>query len=205
MARIRLRDLRESTQAEAAFYQRRYPNGYQHIVWPDHVERIAESVRFLAPWVTGRGMVSAADLSCGDGALIRRLPWPIEVRTMGDLVPAAHLDVHGPLPDTLDLLEGAPVDLYLCSETLEHLPDPDGLLARVAELAHHVFISTPVAESPHTGNEEHYWSWDTGDVRDMLLATGWQPLAHEVFRPDSTRHMDDAYRYQLWLAERQTA
>lgn len=201
MTRIQMQDFRTPEQ-EREFYRLRYPEGYQHHVWPDHSERVAESVSFLTPWVTSRAMVSAADLSCGDGALIDRLPWPVQDRTRGDLVPAPHLDLHGPLPDSLESLTGTTVDLFILSETLEHVPNPDQLLYMISQYAEHLFLSTPEDEAITTGNPEHYWSWGTDDLRAMLAGAGWAPLAHEVFVPLSTRHMHNPYRYQLWLAER---
>lgn len=202
MTRHKLREPRLPEQ-EREFYRARYPQGYDHTVWPDHIERIRASVEFLSPWIRGRQIHTAADLSCGDGTLIELLPWPVEVRARGDLVTAPYLDVVGPLPDTLDTLEGERTDLYLCSETIEHMADPDALLARIAEVADHLFLSTPVGEPPDSGNLEHYWSWDPGDVRDMLLATGWQPMAYQRFRPVYQAPGDPhPYTFQFWLAER---
>ena len=45
---------------------RTYPYGYQHTVWPDHVERVAASIDFIGTWVTESGMTldSISDLSC---------------------------------------------------------------------------------------------------------------------------------------------
>lgn len=201
MSRVQLRAFRTPEQ-ELAFYQGRYPGGYQHHVWGDHVERIAASAGFLAPWLSARHITTVADLSCGDGALIDTLPWPVEVRTRGDLVPAPHLDLHGPLPDSLELLAGGMTDLYLCSETLEHVPDPDGLLYTISQYAEYLFLSTPVDEPTHVNNPEHYWSWGTDDIRTMLTTTGWRPVDSEVFVPVATRHYADAYRFQFWFAER---
>lgn len=202
MTRIKLREPRTPEQ-ELAFYQERYPQGYDHTVWPDHVERLHASVEFLSPWIQGRRITTAADLSCGDGALIDLLPWPVEERTKGDLVAGPYLDVIGPLPDTLETLTGTTVDLYLCSETLEHVADPDALLYTISQYAEHLFVSTPVGEPQTSGNLEHYWSWNPGDVRDMLTASGWLPMAYQRFRPVYQAPGDPhPYTFQFWLAER---
>jgi hypothetical protein len=34
----------------------------------------------------------------------------------------------------------------------------------------------------------------------MLHAAGWEPLDQRTLRPESTRDMPGAYRYQMWLA-----
>lgn len=206
MTRIRLREVRPDGEAERRFYAGRYPSGYAHDAWPDHVERVAASVEFLRRWQTR--FTTAADLSCGDGAILRALAPGLDRIWLGDLNPTAFGDwpdgtawmlEPGALPDSL---EGLPelVDLFVCSETLEHVADPDDLLTRLTAYATYLFVSTPVAEPAGSGNLEHYWSWDVPDVGQMLTDCGWSPVDHRVLAPESTRHLDGAYRYQLWLA-----
>lgn len=212
MARFRLREARPDTAAEREFYAGRYPDGYRHRVWPDHVERVGASVGMLRRWQAG--FRTAADLSCGDGAILRALAPGLDEVWLGDLNPAPpgrfwsqegcavrRLPAE-PLPDSLARLP-RPVDLYVCSETLEHLADPDWLLARLTAYTRYLFVSTPIAEPAGSGNTEHYWSWDVGDVERMLTDTGWTTLEHQVFEPASTRDDPGAYRYQLWLAVNQ--
>ncbi len=203
MARTRLRDAR-SLEAERAYYAQVYPRGYKHDRWPDHVERVAASAALLERW-SGR-FTSAADLSCGDGALLKAL---LGIRTihLGDMngpepsLPGRPFFWYpgGALPDSLDQLP-EPVDLYVCSETLEHMDDPEALLAELCEHARYLFLSTPVEETAVTGNLEHYWSWGTADIALLLHDCGWTPLEMEVLVPETTRHLDTPYRYQLWLA-----
>jgi hypothetical protein len=207
MARIRLRESRSAAD-EAAYYARVYPDGYRHDHWTDHVERVKASADIIERYASQ--IRSAADLSCGDGALLNMISRHLDRAVLGDLngVPvsaavsckAQVLETIGAaaLPDSLTHLE--PVDLFILSETLEHVDDPDGLLARVAGVSRYLFLSTPVAESVESGNLEHYWSWDVSDVYDMLHAAGWTPLEQRTLRPESTRDLPDAYRYQLWLA-----
>lgn len=211
MTRFRLRDAR-TAEAEQAYYARTYPDGYKHTVWPDHVERVAASVALLNRWSSR--FTTAADLSCGDGAILRGLSglnrvyvgdlngvdmeqpgWSGSTTEVTQLPPGA-------LPESLWALpeDALPVDLYVLSETLEHMDDPDRLLQSLTMFSRYLFVSTPVDERHDSGNLEHYWSWSCPDVHNMLMDNGWLPLERELLVPQSTVHMDDAYHYQLWLA-----
>lgn len=214
MSRIRLRQ--ERPEGEAAYYSQVYPDGYKHDRWPDHVERVAASVRMINRWVVAGRVRNAADLSCGDGAILRAVAPHLEVALLGDLngvSPQAQLEVamagaravgavEGPLPDTLENIPDSGVDLFVLSETIEHMDDPDALLRAIAGKAHYLFLSTPLDEPFGSGNMEHYWGWGQADVHTMLQANGWSPLEVELFTPASTRHMDHAYTFQLWMAVR---
>jgi hypothetical protein len=192
MRRERLRPVRP--EGELAFYEDRYPSGYRHDGWPDHVERIAASADFLRPLIKDFHIETLADLSCGDGALAKRLG--LTGAILGDLVDGDHLDIVGSLPDTLDLLTPGASQLFLCSETIEHMDDPDNLLSEARLAFQYLFVSTPVDEHEDTGNAEHYWGWDTEAVDFMLREAGWVPEKHEIFTPKSA----DTYRFQFWFA-----
>jgi hypothetical protein len=203
VTRFRLRDARP--EGEAPFYTARYPDGYRHDIWADHVERVDASVEMLLGYRSR--FRTAADLSCGDGAILRGLP-DLEQVWLGDLNPSAPAEwpegtawtlEPGALPDSLGNLP-EPVDLFVLSETLEHVDDPDVLLRAIRKHARYLFLSTPVEERADSGNTEHYWSWGVSDVHDMLTDAGWSPLEQRVLEPASTRHVPDAYRYQLWVA-----
>lgn len=210
MTRVRLRDARPDGEAERRFYAERYPSGYAHDAWPDHVERVAASVEMLRRWQAQ--FRTAADLSCGDGAVLHGLASGLDRAWLGDLNavrtgrrPWTGIDVNvltpAALPDSLVLLP-EPVDLFVLSETLEHMDDPDDILRRIGDVARYLFVSTPLNEAADSGNQEHYWSWDQDDVHRMLEAAGWSPLELELLRPVSTRDLPGAYTYQLWLAVR---
>jgi hypothetical protein len=212
VTRIRLRPSRPTASAEASFYAERYPGGYRHNVWADHVERIAASAEMIGGYA-GR-FRTAADLSCGDGALLTLVGRHLETAYLGDLNGAPTMALvsglagstvgvpPGLLPDTLEHLP-EPVDLFVLSETIEHVDDPEALLRAVRDHARHLFLSTPVEERADSGNTEHYWSWGVDDVHDLLTDSGWSPLEYRVFVPESTLHSPDAYRFQLWMAEAQ--
>lgn len=204
--RVRLRNRHPD---EEAFYTERYPTGYHHGDWSDHVERVVATVTFATPWVRPMGITSVADLSCGDGAvvreLVRRFP-DREWRTyLGDLNPLSDTSMAGPVDHTVvpgslpqSLAQIPAVDLYVCSETLEHLDDPDDLLQAARIKARYLLLTTPDGEQPSPdggGNTEHYWGWDTGAMGAMLRDAGWTPVDHTVFTPTTA----DVYRFQFWL------
>lgn len=206
MTRRRLRDAR-SPEQERELYAQTYPDGYRHDAWPDHVERVAASVAMIDAYA--RHIRTAADLSCGDAAILNRIPeleevWLGDLRGVPSTPPAGmsarvHSVPPGLLPDSLaDLPE--PVDLYVLSETIEHVDDPDELLRVLASCATYLFLSTPLDEVAHSGNAEHYWSWGQADMHEMLLDAEWSPLEYRKLVPRSTVHLPDAYHYQLWFA-----
>jgi hypothetical protein len=218
LTRVRLRDPR-APQDEAAYYRSVYPEGYQHDRWPDHIERVRASADLIERY--GGQIQTAADLSCGDAMILRYVSAAVKLTDvyLGDLngVPDRVADltawrrdrralgvhtVPGALPDSLwSLPEAAlPVDLLILSETLEHVPDPDGLLRQARNFATYLFVSTPVDEPVGSNNLEHYWGWGTGDIQEMLQAAGWFPMERQLLRPHSTRHLPDAYTFQMWMA-----
>lgn len=213
MTRVALRAAR-SEDEERAFYAQRYPRGYQHNVWPDHVERVTASVELIRRY--GNNIRTAADLSCGDAAIMKALAPGLDEAYLGDLNGVRVQDqmavteaggrfiraVQGRLPDSLWRLpeREVPVDLLVLSETLEHVTDPDGLLRSASHFSRYLFLSTPLDEPLGSGNEEHYWSWGQGDIHEMLWEADWSPLEVHLLTPESTRHLPDAYTYQLWMA-----
>jgi len=147
-----------------------YATPHDHTRWADHVIRVNVTTS-LARWFADQtGCRSAADLSCGDGAILNALDLPTKV--FGDYAPGYELT--GPIERTIEQLSH--VDLFICSETIEHLDDPDAVLRRINVKARFLVLSTPIGEAD-VGNPEHYWGWDVDDVREMLGSTGWEPYS----------------------------
>ena len=169
MTRVRLRPAHSAGELADLY---RVP--HDHTRWPDHVERVDATIRFarefLVPPVGG-----VADLSCGSAAIARGIgaSWLV----LGDV--AAGYEFHGPIERTVG--EIGPVDVFVCCETLEHLDDPDKVLAAVREKARYLILSTPV-DAWNDDNVEHYWAWSRADVDEMLVAAGWVPAAYRELR-----------------------
>lgn len=163
-----------------------YARPYDHTRWPDHVERVAETIHRLDRFAGMVGAHTVADLSAGDGAILNGSQHPWRRRILGDITGPA-----GPIERSLPLLK--PVDMFVCSETLEHVQDPDALLAGIRAKSRHLLLTTPCNEQDDS-NPEHYWSWDTSDVLAMLKAAGWSWCWVGLFTPRSVTH----YTFQIW-------
>lgn len=158
--------------------QQLYRTPHDHRRWPDHHLRVNVTVQ-VARWMAGDGVGSAADLSCGNGTILEQVP--ARQKLAGDLAPGYAL--RGPIEKTLAELPHE-VDLFICSETLEHLDDPDDVLAGIRGRARQMVLSTPVDAWDDT-NPEHYWAWSREDVEEMLAAAGWREHIYTAvdFRP----------------------
>jgi hypothetical protein len=158
-----------------------YPKPHDHTRWPDHIIRVDATIA-LARDMGVPDVV--ADLSCGDAAIGRALA-PASL-ILGDFAPG--YPITGPIEVTAPALSH--VGMFICSETVEHLDDPDAVLAQIREKADSLVLSTPLAEFTPV-NPEHYWGWDTDGVREMLEGAGWVPeLQRDVLTPWA--------KYQLW-------
>lgn len=205
--RTRLRPGRGDA-GELEFYAHRYPHGYMHRIWPDHVERVAASVDFIVRHIPEQllGGAVVADLSCGDGAIAGG----VRERTgadlfLGDLVDGGQADEVGPLGCIGPIDQTAfhlgrtedddGADLIICSETVEHLDDPEHVLRLLRPRTHRLFVSTPLGETDDR-NPEHYWGWDLDGVFDLLVDTGFHPIAHETFAP---QFPGSDYTFQFWM------
>lgn len=167
-----------------------YRTPHDHTRWEDHRIRVGVTVE-ACRWFVRRGDVrTVGDLSCGDAAIARALD--VGTLVLGDFAPG--YDHMGPVESTIEDI--GPVDLYVCSETLEHLDDPDTVLKQVRAKTRHLVLSTPVGAG-RDANPEHYWSWDRGDVESMLTAAGFEV---EVFMPVDLRPAGYYYCFGIWAA-----
>jgi hypothetical protein len=162
-----------------------YAHAYDHTRWPDHIERVTRTTAMLDALAARTAARTVADLSCGDGAIVGQSRHPWQARHLGDYVTT------GPIETALDSLP--PVDVFVLSETLEHVEDPDRLLARIRERARHLLLTTPHGEMDDS-NPEHYWGWEADDLRPMLHAAGWKDCQVELFTPESVVY----YTFQMW-------
>lgn len=160
--------------------------------WRDHKVRVGVTVEL------GRGLLhedhgvqTVADLSCGDGTIARSLGAPTVI--LGDYAP--RYEHTGPLEHTLDAIQ--PVDLYVCSETLEHLDDPDLVLKLLRQKTRYLLLSTPL-DAWDEQNPEHYWAWSREDVEEMLRAAGFTTM--KPFVRLDLRESWSPYCFGVWVA-----
>lgn len=168
--------------------QELYRTPHDHRRWPDHHLRVDVTAQ-VARWLAGDGVGSAADLSCGNRTILDQIP--ATRKHAGDIAPGYEL--HGPIEKTLDEL-GYGIDLFICSETIEHLDDPDTVLAQIRGRARQLVLSTPVDAWDDT-NPEHYWAWSREDVEAMLTAAGWR---QHVYTEVDFRPMGLPYCFGIW-------
>lgn len=163
-----------------------YREPHQHTRFLDHRLRVAMTISF-ASWFTE--VKSIADLSAGDAAIINALE--AEEKYIGDFAPGYQFQ--GAIDETINQIPN--VDLYICSETIEHLDDPEATLAKIRTKTKYLVVTTPNGED-NNGNPEHYWGWDVEGVRDLLTATGFTPVISNILHFERF-----VYDYQFWGCE----
>jgi hypothetical protein len=164
-----------------------YPTPHNHTKHEDHVIRVESSIELLKQFATYN---SIADLSAGDATIINSLD--AEVKYIGDYAP--NYDIVGKIDDTIKDIPN--VDLFICSETLEHLDDPDTTLKAIREKTKYLFISTPNGED-NDHNPEHYWGWDNEDMKGMLINAGFDPVVYHLLELKQNHYYD----FQIWICK----
>lgn len=147
-----------------------YATPHDHRRWHDHNLRVAATIqvgRFLA----GDGAGSAADLSCGNGSILKAMP--AQRKVYGDFAPG--YPVTGPIEETIEQL--APVNLFINCETLEHLDDPGAALKQIRAKTRMLLLSTPVG-AWNDDNLEHYHAWDREGVEELLTEAGFEVVVY---------------------------
>lgn len=143
--------------------------------------RIETTVALGNSLMSNQGAYTVADLSCGSGAIITGLANKVSTY-LGDYAPG--YDYQGPIEQTVTQLPL--VGLFVCSETLEHLEDPELVLGQIRKTSKRLLLSTPISEQPDSAHPEHYWGWDQETVAAMLVSAGWAPVMHmDLFLPYS--------------------
>lgn len=177
--RKRLRDLPDLTQT--------YPALYDHTRWSDHIVRVGVTVS-VATWF--RDAITGADLSCGDGAILNAVADRLDMERLylGDFVPG--YEFQGPIEETIKQIPN--VDLFILSETIEHLEDPDSILRQIREKTKYLVLSTPDGEWADS-NPEHVWGWDNAEIRSMLESAGF---TIDIY--NSLKFPDGYYTFQIW-------
>ena len=162
-----------------------YQVPHDHTQWSDHRLRVQMTIAF-ASWF--KDVKTIADLSAGDATIINSLE--ADTRYIGDFAPA--YDFVGVVDDTLD--EIPKVDLFICSETIEHLDNPEATLAKIRAKTRYLIVTTPIGES-NDNNPQHYWGWDEAGVKELLVGAGFEPVIYSALHFENPGLI---YDYQLW-------
>lgn len=167
-----------------------YPTPHDHRIYGAGHDLRVKVTAALGRWLADDCQAATvADLSAGVGAIARAMVDPHGARLiLGDIAPGHPLV--GPIEDTLAEL-GA-VDVFICTETLEHIDDPAGVLVAVRAKARRLLVSFPHCDEPDA-NSEHLWQWTMDEARALLDAAGWQPLTWSLLEVP-----DGPYRYSIW-------
>lgn len=184
-----------------------YDKGYAYTT-ADHWLRIG-ATKELVNWTAQRHRLeSFADLSCGDGKIIGDVTHKFKEYHLGDYssfnigtattkLASSFGYVTPYVGSIMETIHDIPkVDLFLCSETLEHVDDPDALLAAIREKTRYLILSTPDSRFDDE-NEEHYWAWDQNEIYYMLGAAHFGKST--VMTLDFNREF--YYDFQIWVAE----
>lgn len=159
-----------------------YSEPHCHMEWEDHIHRVEASIE-LGRQAGYQGQF-IADLSCGDGAIAKALSGNL---ILGDYAPG--YPIQGPIEETIELIPD--VDVFIFSETIEHLDKPDAMLERIRQKSDHLLLSTPLCREPDD-NDQHYWAWDNEAIEEMLLQSMWRPTGYvEAFN-------GMGYTFQIW-------
>ena len=158
--------------------------------WPEHTLRLERTRQIAQDLIYEHDLRNVADYSCGDGTLIRGL------KMFNDAGYEA-TDVGKGDPPIEEMVLTMPfTDLFICTETIEHLEAPWTVLEWVARRARYIVLSTPLDESPDIGNYEHYWSFTEWDVATILAQSGFS----EDQKFEALTKAAWTYTYQIWTA-----
>lgn len=169
---------------------RRYGHGH-------HV-RVEETIKLAKRHLPAYHRRSVADLSCGNGEIARRICTNKRNLHLGDFAeihPSAPIEAHtGPIEETIgDIPE---VNVFVLSETLEHLDDPQKVLSLIRSKAQALVLTTPL-ECWLDSNQEHYWAWDRAGVEHLMKNAAWIP---RHFATVDSRSWGEPYLYGIWIA-----
>jgi hypothetical protein len=178
-----------------------YPTPHDHtrFGW-GHDLRVQLTIALGRAVQAREGLHSIADLSAGNGAIGEALmpEWGTEaspgtVLFLGDIAPG--YPITGPIEETVQQLDR--IDLFVCSETLEHLDDPAQVLRDIRTRARWLLYSTPVhldVAEVTDENPEHLWQWDVIGVLGLLADAGWMLEDHLLL------HTEPPYTYMIGVA-----
>lgn len=167
------------------------PHNSEHSVF--HQTRIEATILAVKALCLAHEPAKFADLSCGDAKIARAVSHLCDGQYLGDLAPG--YQYHGAIEHTVGYVDV--VDVFVLSETIEHVADPQWLLDELATVTHNLVLTTPLDEQAEARNPEHVWSFTGQDINDMLYQAGFS------IREGSVLHLKQygcEYDFQIWIA-----
>lgn len=153
--------------------------------WPDHEARTLVTGALIA-WMRPE---SVLDPACGDGSIVLASMQhhnPQRVYLNDISIPSiSRLKDRGLLPNidlgTYDIEEAIVrfpnAQMLVLTEVLEHLEDPDRVLALARKHSSMLVASSPEMRRGQTDdNPEHLWQFDGVGYREMLEQAGWNVI-----------------------------
>jgi hypothetical protein len=166
-----------------------YATPHDHMAWgASHDIRVRATIE-MGKWLSLQFPInSIADLSTGNSAIPKGIASEEATLYLGDF--ASGYDLQGPISETIKKIPH--VDLFVLSETIEHLEDPESILKKIRAKSDLLLLSTPIGED-HSGNPEHLWGWDQDGLLSILNKSGWTEV---ICRIDVV--FLNTYSYQIW-------
>ena len=164
-----------------------YATPHSHKQWQDHVLRVNRTLEIAQ---SIKGIKSVADLSAGDAFIINALG--LSKTFIGDYAP--RYEFTGAIEQTIEQIPN--VDLFICSETLEHLDDPLYVLKHIRQKTKYLLLTTPHAKWDDV-NQEHYWAWDKDGIAELLAEAGFETVSFELLELAQSYYYD----YQIWVCK----
>ena len=165
-----------------------YDTPHEHWQWADHRLRVQMTIAF-ASWFVD--VTSVADLSAGDATIIKAIN--AKEKYIGDF--ALGYEFAGAIDDTIDLIPS--VDLFICSETIEHLDDPEATFRKIRAKTKSLIVTPPFGEDKNH-HPQHYGGWDKEGVESLLKSTGFKPVIYNELHFENPSLV---YDYQFWGCE----
>lgn len=147
-----------------------------HLEDGGHRPRLQHAASFIAQAAAAYGYRSVVDLGAGDGGLLSLLG-PAMTAWGYDLMPE---NIQAAKVRGVDVRYGDVVagdiewaDIAVCTEILEHLVDPHGLLLGLPPKVKVLVCSSPWNERPGAAYEFHTWAWDFDGYRALVEQAGF--------------------------------
>lgn len=187
-----MRGARSEFGIAAGYQHRREPSYFDDTGLEDEWQR--EVYEFAARFMAENDFGTVYDVGCGSG--FKLMKYLSQHRTVGFDLPETVAFLTRTYPDREWRAEGfdargiPPADLVVCSDVIEHVPDPDALLAFLESLTTRwLVISTPVRDllyavgtRPRFGpptNPTHLREWSFAEF-GRYIGTRFDVARHEV-------------------------